>query len=75
MAAAALDTLTQLAETFNQDEKTKKKLAREKLVRAAPDLLEALKIALLELEYVNRPQGKIAIRKARAAIVKAIGVL
>lgn len=51
-----------------------KNVRRDRLHKAAPDLLEALNITLQSLEYINRPQDKIAIRKARAAIIKATGV-
>lgn len=46
-----------------------------RLSRAAPVMLEALEIALKEMEYVNRPQSRIAREKVKQAIVKATGVL
>ena len=53
--------------------------ANARLIAAAPDLLEALKEANKELEYLNDPKGFVSMRqerimeKARAAIAKASG--
>ena len=51
--------------------------ANARLIAAAPELLEALKEANAELEYLNDPKGFVSMRqerimeKARSAIAKA----
>lgn len=45
-----------------------------RLSRAAPVMLEALEIALKEMEYVNRPQSRIAREKVKRAIIKVLQI-